>query len=131
MIEYAKSCSWRAGPNLAKQMQEKKFSDWERVFVAIEEKNIAGFCTILKTQDVPNSSYTLFIGYVFVGEDYRGNRLSEKLIINTLAYAKDIGFTEVFLVSGEKGLYEKYGFKILGDEKNLWGNSEQIFRIEL
>ncbi|OPJ60556.1 hypothetical protein [Clostridium oryzae] len=38
--KYAHNCSWGAGKYLAKQMQENDFSDWERVFVAIDNDNI-------------------------------------------------------------------------------------------
>jgi len=129
VIQYAENCSWKAGPFLAKQMKENRFSDWERVFVATEDTNICGYCTIAKTDGIPNASYTPYISFMFVGEEYRGQRLSEQLIKFALAYAKDIGFKEVFLVSGEEGLYEKYGFTKIDDKKDSWGNDEQIFRI--
>ena len=47
---------------------------------------------------------------MFVSELYRGERLSEGLIRVAINYAKKIGFNEVYIVSGEIGLYEKYGF---------------------
>lgn len=131
VIEYAKNCSWKAGVSLANQMQENKFSDWERVLVATEGTKVAGYCTITKTDCIPNVNYTPYIGFVFVGEEFRGKRLSELMIKTALAYAKKIGFTEVFLVSGKKGLYEKYGFIKIDDKKDYWGNNEQIFRIEI
>lgn len=33
-------------------------------------------------------------------------------------YAKSIGFEKVYLVSGENGLYEKYGFIKIDDKKD-------------
>jgi len=131
VIQYAESCSWKAGLFLAKQMLENRFSDWERIFVATEGTNIVGYCTIAKTDCIPNVSYTPYIAFIFVGEEYRGQRLSEQLIKCALAYAKDIGFKQVFLVSEEKGLYEKYGFTKIDDKKDLWGNDEQIFCIDI
>lgn len=47
---------------------------------------------------------------MFVGEKYRGNRLSQKLIIKAMAYAKDLGFKKIYLVSDHENLYKKYGF---------------------
>jgi hypothetical protein len=38
-----------------------------------------------------------------------------------------IGFPKVFLVSGEQGLYEKYGFIKIDYKKDIWGNDEQVF----
>ncbi|RBL89415.1 GNAT family N-acetyltransferase [Chitinophaga flava] len=129
IIEYAQNCSWKAGPVLAKQMQENVFIDWQRVFAAYEGQHIAGYCTITETDVIPSVSYTPYIGFVFVGEEYRGQRLSEQMIKFALAYAKNVGFKEVYLVSREKGLYEKYGFVKIDQKENSTGYDDQIFRI--
>ncbi len=127
VMEYAKNCSWRAGPYLAKQMQNNGFADWERVFAVTEGSAIAGYCTLAKTDCIPDVAYTPYIGFVFVGEEYRGHRLSERMLNCATDYAKKIGFAKVFLVSGERGLYEKYGFVKIDYKKDFWGNDEQIF----
>jgi predicted N-acetyltransferase YhbS len=129
VINYARNCSWVAGPFLANQMQERKFTDWERVFVATEGSQICGYCILAKTDCIPDVEYTPYIGYLFIGEAYRGHRLSEQMIRQALIYAKELGFAKVYLVSGEKGLYEKYGFVKLEEKKDLWGREEQIFCI--
>ena len=131
VIQYAKNCLWKAGPYLSTLMLENGFTEWERVFVASEGVNIAGYCTIVKKDCIPDVSYTPYISHVFVGEEFRGQRLSEQMIKFVLTYAKHIGFKEVFLVSGEKGLYEKYGFTKIDDKKDFWGNEEQIFHINI
>lgn len=127
--DYAEACSWRAGPFLAKQMRGGDFSDWERVFAAFDGERMAGYCTLSKTDCIPDVAYTPFISFVFVGEPDRGSRLSQRLIEAALQYAKTIGFSRVYLVSGERGLYEKYGFQKREDRKDFWGNEEQIFVI--
>lgn len=38
---YAESCSWRAGKTLASAMDRNKFSDWERVIVAVDNEKSA------------------------------------------------------------------------------------------
>jgi len=126
---YADNCSWSAGHFLAKAMQEKQLTDWERVFVAKDDGEIAGYCTLAKTDCIPDVMYTPYIGFVFVGESYRGKRLSLSLIQYALQYAKELGFSNVYLVSGEQGLYEKYGFTKIEDTKDCWGRDEQIFMI--
>lgn len=127
--KYAHNCSWGAGKYLAKQMQENDFSDWERVFVAIDNDNIAGYCTLAKTDCIPHVTYTPYIGYVFVGEQYRGNRLSEKLILFALKYAKELRFDKVYLVSDHINLYEKYGFVKVDEKPAPWdlNTMETIF----
>lgn len=125
VANYADNCSWAAGKNLARQMRSNSFSDWERVFVALVDNQIAGYCTLAKTDCIPNVPYTPYIGYMFVGEQYRGNRLSKKLIDFTLAYAKEVGFDKIYLVSDHVNLYEKYGF-IKIDEKPAPWNPETM-----
>jgi len=36
LIVYGKNCSWKAGPYFAKQMEDNIFTEWERVYVAID-----------------------------------------------------------------------------------------------
>ena len=84
-----------------------------------------------KTDCIPGVPYSPYIGYVFVGETYRGRRLSQKLIQKALEYAKELGFTNVYLVSGEQGLYEKYGFVKIEESKDRWGREAQIFSISI
>lgn len=139
LIAYAASCSWKAGPFLAKDMENSVFTGWERVFAALEvsagsaskEYEIAGYCTLARKDCIPDVPFTPYIGYMFVDKKFRGRRLSGQLIKAALAYAGKLGFPRVYLVSGEKGLYEKYGFKKIDEKKDEWGNDEQIFMTEL
>ncbi len=126
-ISFADSCSWEAGPFLANEMRKNKFVDWERVFVALLENEIIGFCTLTKTDCIPNVEFSPFIGFVFVKEEFRGNRFSQSLIKEATNYAKKVGFNEVFLVSAEKGLYEKYGFQKIDEKLDVYGSIQQVF----
>ena len=122
--EYAHNCSWGVGEILAKQMRAHHFSDWERVFVALNRSNFAGYCTFVKTDCIPDVPYTPYISTVFVDEEYRGNRLSEKLIRFVLEYAKQLGFEKVYLVSNSVNLYEKYGFVKIDAKPAPWDPSD-------
>jgi len=96
-----------------------------------DDSSMMGYCTIAKTDCLPNVPFTPFIGFMFVDEAYRGNRLSEKLIARAKEYAKSLGFEKIYLCSGEIGLYEKYGFVKIGDYPDAWGNMEQLFFCDL
>ncbi|MDR0369928.1 MAG: GNAT family N-acetyltransferase [Candidatus Peribacteria bacterium] len=73
-------------------MQEHNFFDWERVFVAVDGDMIAGFCTFTREDGIPNVPYTPYIGYIFVDENYRGQRLSEQMIETVIHYARTLEF---------------------------------------
>lgn len=125
---FAESCSWRAGTALAQKMRENDFADNERVFIAIENDEIAGFCTFANKDELPPQyDFTPFIGFLFVDEKYRGHRLSGKLIDAACSLAKEQGFSKIYIMSGEVGLYEKYGFEKLGDYATIYGTTDQLF----
>lgn len=128
VIDYAENCSWKAGISLANAMKKEYFTEWERVFIAIDDYDeIAGYCTVTKTDCIPDVPYTPYIGFMFVGEKFRGNRISQKLIIETMAYAKKLGFEKIYLVSDHDNLYEKYGFSVIDKKIAYWGAEEKIY----
>lgn len=127
---YAESCSWRAGKSLANAMDENVFKDWERVIVVLDNEKICGYCTVAKIDCIPDICYTPYIGYMFVDEEYRGNRLSQKLIQYAMDYLKMVGFDKVYIVSDHENLYEKYGFKVIDRKMAPWGSEEKIYMQE-
>lgn len=128
---YAENCSWRAGKSLADNMNSNTFTDWERIIVASDDEKICGFCTVAKLDCIPDIAYTPYIGYLFVGEAYRGNRISEKLIQYAMSYLKSVGFDKVYLVSDHVNLYEKYGFRVIDRKIAPWGTEEKIYMREI
>ena len=76
-LELAISCSWNAGSFLAARMKENDLQEWERIVIAVEGDEIAGFCALLEKDELPDEySYSPFIGFIFVDEKYRGRRIS-------------------------------------------------------
>ena len=125
---FAETCSWRAGAALAQKMRENDFAQNERVLIALENDEIAGFCTFTNKDELSQEyDFTPFIGFLFVDEKYRGHRLSSKLIDTACSLAKEQGFSKIYIMSGEVGLYEKYGFEKLGDYATIYGTTDQLF----
>ena len=126
--DFAFNCSWKPGGLLAKLMREGSFFEEERVLVALVNGKIAAFCTYSRKDELSNEyDFTPFIGFVFVDEKYRGNRLSERLIQAACEYASELGHKKMYIMSGEIGLYEKYGFEFLGMYKTIYGFEDQLF----
>ncbi len=126
---FAEMSAWSAGPYLSRMMgEEDAFPEWERVFMAEADGRIAGYCTFTKTDELPEKwGFFPFIGFVYVDEKYRGHRISQRLIDGAVAYAGACGFSRVYLMSGEHGLYEKYGFEYIGDYETVFGTVDQLF----
>jgi len=130
VADYAENCSWSAGKYLAELMRSNSFKEWERVFAVFGGGGPVGFCTLTEKDELdPKYPYTPLIGFVFVDEAHRGRRISEKMMGKVLEYAKSTGFDKVYVMSGERGLYEKYGFTYIGDYETIYGGSEQLFVI--
>lgn len=127
VCDYAENCSWKAGKSLANSMKSNEFKDWERVIVAVDDDKICGYCTVAKTDCISNVGYTPYIGFMFVDEQYRGNRLSQKLIKRAIDYLKSVGFDKVYLVSDHENLYEKYGFCVIDRKIAPWGTEQKIY----
>lgn len=127
-IIFAEKCSWKAGPYLAEMMRNNSFQDPERVIVAVENGSIIGYCTFVMKDELPEDCvYSPFIGFVFVDEKSRGKRVSGKMISAASEYAKSIGYEKIYILSGEQGLYEKYGFEKKGDFQTIYGSVDQLF----
>lgn len=127
-ISLAEKCSWKAGSYLAEKMKNNEFAEWERVFAACVDEKVVGFCTLSEKDELPPKyEFTPFIGFVFVDEKYRGKRLSELMLKSAASYAYELGYKKIYIMSGEIGFYEKYGFKKLGDYETIYGSIDRLF----
>lgn len=107
------------------------FTDWEAVFVAMIDGRIVGMTSIMKTDYYPLPEIYPWVSGVFVTEDYRGHRISEKLIDFANDYAKGNGFDRTYIPSEHVGLYEKYGYHYLKDIVNYGNGTDRLYVKEL
>lgn len=107
------------------------FTDWEAIFVAIADGYIVGMTSIMKTDYYPLPEIYPWISSVFVAENYRGHRISEKLIDYANAYAKENGFDRTFIPTEHIGLYERYGYRYLKDIVNYGNGTDRLYVKEL
>lgn len=130
-IYFAQNCSWSAGKHIANILQENRFSEWEAFFVATDNDKIVGFCSFLKNDYYPENRYFPWISSVFVDESARGKRVSHIMIETVIAYAKEKGFSKVYIPSDMDGFYEKCGFTPIDSLKNYGGDMDTIFMREI
>ena len=109
-------------------MTDNDFLSEERVIVATEEDSIAGFCTLTERDELADKyNFSPFIGFIFVDERYRGKRISQKMIEAALPYVRSLGYDNIYIMSDERGLYEKFGFEKTGDYETIYGTLDQLF----
>ena len=127
LADYARNCSWIAGPHLADMLLQNRFTDWETVFAAVADGAIIGYCTFLKTDYYPDNRYHPWISSIFVDEQHRRKGVCGLLIETAVAYARSCGFTTVYIPSDMTGFYERYGFRQIDTLVNYGGDTDNIF----
>ncbi len=132
LIRFVENFSWEdVKEHILGMLRTWVFTDWETAFVAIVDGQIAGMTTIMKTDYYTLPEIYPWISSVFVAEDYRGHRISEKLIAFANAYAKENGFDRTYIPSEHIGLYEKYEYRYLKDIVNYGNGTDRLYVKEL
>ena len=132
LLEFVKSFSWDAvKEHTVRVIKNWEFKEWETPFVAIADERIIGMVTIMKTDYYPMPEIYPWISTLFVSEEYRGKRISEKLIDFANSYAKDLGFDKTYIPSEHIGLYEKYGYTYIKDIVNYGGDTDRLYAKEI
>lgn len=132
LIRFVENFSWEdVKDHMLGVLREWAFTDWETVFAAIADGEIIGMSTIMKTDYYPLPEIYPWISSVFVSEDYRGYRISEKLIDFANEYARESGFNRTYIPSTHIGLYEKYGYRYVKDIVNYENEIDRLYVKEL
>lgn len=132
LIYFVEDFSWEeVKAHMLEVLREWDFADWETPFAAIVNGQIAGMATIMKTDYYPLPEIYPWVSCIFVDEDYRGHRISEKLIDFANNYAKKCGFTRTYIPSEHTGLYEKFGYRYLKDITNYGDGTDRLYVREL
>ena len=87
--------------------------------------------TIMKSNYYPLPEIYPWISTLFVSEEYRGRRISGKLVDFANEYAKQHGFDRTYIPSEHIDLYEKYGYSYLRDIVNYGGGTDRLYVREL
>jgi len=126
---------WSAARFLANVLAEGRFHRLfggdARLLLAADDGVLAGFCTYAHQDEIPAPDLFPWIGFVYVAPEYRGRRLSERLIERACALAREGGHRRVYLSTDHVGLYEKYGFAHLRDMADSRGNPCRVYVREL
>lgn len=132
LIHFVENFSWEdVKEHILWMLRTWIFTDWEAVFVAMAGDRIIGMTSIMKEDYYPLPEIYPWISSVFVTEEYRGHRISEKLIDAANVYAKEKCFNRTYIPSEHTGLYEKYGYHYLKDIVNYGNGTDRLYVKEL
>ena len=132
LLKFVQNFSWEAvKEHTVRVIKNWEFEEWETPFIAMADGRIVGMVTIAKSDYYPLPEIYPWISTLFVSEEYRGHRISEKLIDFANAYARDLGFCRTYIPSEYIGLYEKYGYRYLKEIVNYGGETDRLYVKEL
>ena len=132
LLEFVENFSWDAvKEHTVRVIRNWEFEEWETPFVAMADDCIVGMVTLMKSDYYPLPEIYPWISTLFVSEEYRGHRISEKLIDFANVYAKSIGFDKTYIPSEHIGLYEKYGYRYVKDIMNYGGEIDRLYAKEI
>lgn len=114
-----------------------------RLFLMIDENNsadnfrLAAFTALVRNDEVDiftegREAWTPWISCVFTYPEYRGHRLSEKLISHAEKYAvKEFKAEYTYISTDHIGLYEKFGYEFFTECETVWGENTRVLRKKL
>ena len=132
LLNFVEHFSWLdVKEHTVKLIKNWEFEDWETPFVAMVNGRIVGMVTIMKSDYYPLPEIFPWISTLFVSENYRGNKISGKLIDFANQYAKDTGFSKTYIPTEYIGLYEKYGYCYVKDIVNYGNGMDRLYVKEI
>ena len=132
LIDFVANFSWEeVKEHTLRVLQNWEFAEWETPFAATINGRVVGMVTIMKSDYYPLPEIYPWVSTLFVSEEYRGQRISERLIDYANQYAKDLGFDKTYIPTAHIGLYEKYGYCYVRDIVNYGGETDRLYAKDL
>ena len=132
LLEFVKNFSWdEVKEHTTRVIKNWEFVEWETPFVATVSGHIVGMVTVMKSDYYPLPEIFPWVSTLFVSEEYRGQRISERLIDFANQYARTIGFDKTYIPTEHIGLFEKYGYGYVRDIVNYGGDTDRLYAKEL
>ena len=108
--------------SFAERMGGIKASDIRQLLAVASKPDIISFAGGL-----PAPELFPWVSCVFVSEEYRGLRISEKLIRHANLYLREAGFDRSYIPSGTARLYERYGYSYVREIRNYGGTWDHLY----
>ena len=132
LLRFVEDCSWHeVKEHIADMLRSWEFTDWECMFAALDDGEIVGMASIMKTDYYPLPDIYPWISCIFVTESARGHRLSGQFIDHANEYAKELGFKRTYIPTEYTGLYEHYGYRYVRDIVNYGGDTDRLYKKEI
>ena len=134
LLSFIENSSWvEVKDHLGALVRNWEFTDWETMFAAKADGKIIGMVSVMKEDYYPLPELYPWVSSVFVSEEYRGHRLSGKLIDFANEYLKELGFVRSYIPTPIEnvGLYERYGYSFVKEITNYGGDEDLLYSKEI
>lgn len=134
-IDRIKMSDWGAGRYLYELICKKELKtlcgNTTKVFLLTEDRQLISFCTLAELDDIRDADIGPWIGFVYTFPQYRGHRYMGILLEAAYEAAKNNGAGQVYISTGETGLYEKYGYSFYKMMKDVHGEDSRVYKREI
>ena len=132
LLNFVKNFSWvDVKEHTVRVLENWEFEEWETPFAAMVNGQVVGMATLMRDDYYPLPEIFPWISTLFVSEEYRGNRISGKLIDFANQYAGSIGFARTYIPTEYTGLYEKFGYRYVKDIVNYGNGIDRLYVKEI
>ena len=97
------------------------------MFAAYIDGKVIGMVSVMKTDYYPLPEICPWISCLFVSEEVRGRGIAGKLISRANRYVKELGFEKSYIPTPYEGLYERYGYRFVGNIVNYGGDTDRLY----
>ena len=122
---------WRAASFLVHLINENKIEKTlgkdTKLYILTDNDKAVAFVTLSEKDCLDAPDLSPWIGFVYTYPEYRGNRYSGLLVEYAVKEAKRCGKENVYICTGEIGLYEKYGFEYVENRIDVWGEDSRLY----
>ena len=130
-----KMSDWSAGKYLYELLRDRKLKELcgesVKVLLLTDGEKLLSFCTYAEQDDVREPSLTPWVGFVYTFPEYRGKRHIGKLLEYANMLAKNDGHKQIYISTGETGLYEKYGYDFWKIMKDVNGEVSRVYKRDI
>lgn len=134
-IEKIGTSDWSAGKFLYELLCENRLKELcgetTRVYMLTDGDYLAAFCALEELDDVRDTELGPWIGFVYTFPQYRGHRYMGILLDTAYEAAREDGANQIYISTGETGLYEKYGYTFYQMMKDMNGEDSRVYRREV
>lgn len=131
-LQQLEDSAWDSGQRLAQKIHSGVFYEQAgplaQVLLLVDEMRLVAYATYVSQDNIEDSGFTPWIGYVYTAPAYRGLGKMKELLLAAEAKAKADGYAYTYISTGHVGLYEQAGYTYVTSLTDYHGASSRIYR---